>query len=111
MENPPVKSYLALAALPILAACAQTPNSITPVSLGNAFAGIDCATASNALVAEQQSLAALSSKQKGAVVGDAVGVLMLGVPVSSLVGADHEGEIAASKGKILAYEARLTTCH
>ena len=41
---------------------------------------------------------------------DAVGVFLIGVPVSSLTGGDVSGHIAASKGKILALEARMTGC-
>jgi hypothetical protein len=62
------------------------------------------------LIAEQQTLASLSAAQQSAVTGDAVGVFLIGVPMSSLSGGDKEGAIAASKGKILALEARLVTC-
>ncbi len=102
--------YFALAALPLLAACAQGPGSIAPVSMGNAFATLDCAQAVRDLQAERQTLAALESKQKSAVVGDAIGVFLIAVPVSSLTGNDVSGQIGASKGKVLALEARASTC-
>lgn len=105
-----MKFTYALAALPLVAACAQNPASIAPVSMGNAFAALPCQQAAADLTAERQALAALESKQKGAVAGDAVGVLLLGVPVSSLSGGDVSGHIAASKGKVLALEARASTC-
>ncbi len=105
-----MKSYLALAALPVLAACAQSPASIQPVSMGNAFASVSCAQARADLNVERQSLAALEAKQKGAVVGDAVGVLLIGVPVSSLTGSDRAGAIGAAKGKVIALETRLASC-
>jgi len=105
-----VKFIYALAALPLVAACAQSPASIQPVSMGNAFAAIPCEQAKLDLTAERQALAALESKQKGAVVGDAVGVFLIGVPVSSLTGNDRAGAIAASKGKILSLEARVMEC-
>jgi hypothetical protein len=44
------------------------------------------------------------------IIGDAVGVLLIGVPISSLSGSDKEGLIAASKGKIIAMETRLRSC-
>ena len=53
---------------------------------------------------------ALSAAQKKAVSGDAFGVFLIGVPVSSLNDKDKEGAIATSKGKILALESRLLTC-
>lgn len=93
-----------------LAACAQNPASIAPVSMGSAFASYDCRAASADLAAERQSLAALESKQKGAVAGDAIGVFLIGVPVSSLTGGDVAGHIATSKGKIIALEARVAAC-
>ena len=101
--------------LPILAfagliACAQSPGSIAPVSMGNAFANISCAEAGTMLEQERQTLAALESAQQGAVIGDALGVFLLALPVSSLTGGDREGEIATSKGKVVALEARLASC-
>jgi len=42
--------------------------------------------------------------------GDAVGVFLIGVPVSSLSGSDKEGLIATSKGKVTALETRLLRC-
>ena len=62
------------------------------------------------LVQERQTLAALESRQRSAVTGDAVGVFLLGVPVSSLSGNDVSGSIGASKGKVIALENRLLTC-
>jgi hypothetical protein len=44
------------------------------------------------------------------VAGDAVGVLLIGVPVSSLTGGDVSGQIALEKGKIAALDARLLSC-
>lgn len=105
-----MNKYLVFAALPLLAACAQSPASIQPVSMGNAFAAVSCQQARADLTAERQALAALESRQKGAVAGDAIGVFLIGVPVSSLTGGDVAGHIAASKGKVLALEARLASC-
>ena len=99
-----------LAALPLIAACAQSPSAIAPVSMNGAFDHMNCQTAVDALAAERQTLAALESKQKGAVAGDAIGVFLIGVPVSSLSGGDVSGHIGASKGKVLALEARVAGC-
>lgn len=94
----------------LVSACAQSPNAIEPVSMGNAYANISCKQASTALAQERSKLDALEQKQRGAVAGDAFGVLLIGVPVSSLAGADVAGEIATSKGKVIALEARLASC-
>lgn len=105
-----MKHLLPLAALPLIAACAQSPNSIQPVSFGNAFAGVSCHQAAADLNAEREALAALEAKQRSAVTGDALGVFLIGVPVSSLTGGDVAGQIAASKGKVISLEARLASC-
>lgn len=102
--------FAPLAALPILAACAQSPSAIAPVSMNGAFDHMQCQQAANTLAAERQTLAALESKQKGAVAGDAIGVFLIGVPMSSLTGGDVSGHIASSKGKVLALEARVSGC-
>ena len=103
-------TILPILAVAGLAACAQSPGSIAPVSMGNAFANISCTDARTMLDQERQTLAALESAQQGAVVGDAIGVFLLALPVSSLTGGDREGEIATSKGKVVALEARLASC-
>lgn len=93
-----------------LAACAPGPDAIRPVSMGSAYAGITCRQAANMLAVERQTLAALEDKQRGAVVGDAISVFLIGVPVASLTGGDVQGELSTSKGKVLALEARLFGC-
>lgn len=101
----------AIIALPLLAAaCAQSPGSIKPVNMGNAFAAVDCTTAAAEHRQEKAVLADLEDKQRGAAMGDAIGVLLLGVPTASLTGGDKAGDISASKGKLLALEARLASC-
>ena len=101
---------LTTALIASLAACAKSPDAIVPVSMGDAYASMSCANAQDALYREQSTLASLSAAQSNAVAGDAVGVLLIGVPVSSLSGSDKEGLIAASKGKIIAMETRLRSC-
>ena len=105
-----IKILSTIAVLSLLAACAASPDSIAPVSMGNAYDATSCQQTAIMLANERQTLANLEGKQKGAVVGDAVGVFLIGVPVSSLTGGDVSGHIAASKGKILALEARMTGC-
>lgn len=100
---------LTLAAL-TLAACAKGPDAIAPVSMTGAYDHLSCARAAETLTAERANLAALSAKQKSAVTGDAIGVFLIGVPVSSLAGEDNEGAIATSKGKVLALEQRAERC-
>lgn len=98
-----------LAALALaLAGCAKNPDAIAPITMpANAYGGLTC----EQLAAEHQrssaALAAVSEQQKQAATGDAVGVFLLGVPVSSLSGADKEGLVALHKGEIVAIEGAM----
>ena len=105
-----MKKIAIIAAAATLAACAQSPDAIAPASMGNAYAGVTCNDAAAMLQQEQANLATLSSKQRSAATGDAIGVFLIGVPVSSLTGGDVAGHIATSKGKVMALEARLAGC-
>jgi len=49
--------------------------------------------------ADRQRLAIVSNQQSKAATGDALGVFLIGVPVSSLAGNDNETEIAILKGR------------
>jgi hypothetical protein len=91
-----------------LAACAKNPDAIAPITMPvNAYAGLSC----EQLVTEHQrssaALFAVSQQQKQAATGDAVGVFLIGVPVSSLSGADKEGLVAQHKGEIVAIEGAM----
>lgn len=60
--------------------------------------------ASNTSIVFPSALVQLSADQRQAATGDAVGVFIIGVPVSSLTGADKEGMIAQKKGEVIAIE-------
>lgn len=100
---------LAVLLLCLLSACAKGPDAIVPISMGNAFANVPCRDAAAMLATERNQLTALSGAQRSAATGDAIGVFLIGVPVSSLSGADKAGEIATSKGKVIALENRVAT--
>jgi hypothetical protein len=90
----------------MVASCAKRPDAIAPASIPfEAYTGQSCDELALALIAEKQNLAALSSSQNSAATGDAVGVFLIGVPLSSVSGGDQEGNIAVSKGKVQALEA------
>lgn len=105
-----MKHLTALAFLPLIAACAQSPDSIAPVSMAGAYDHMSCQQAINTLAAERQTLAALETKQRSAVAGDAIGVFLFAVPLSSISGGNVSGQVAASKGKVLSLEARAARC-
>lgn len=105
------KAWLAVAAF-ALAACAKNPDAIAPIAMPvNAYFGLTC----DQLVTEHQrssaALAAVSQQQKQAATGDAVGVFLIGVPVSSLSGGDKEGLVAQHKGELVAIEGAMRSQH
>nr|WP_316653984.1 hypothetical protein [uncultured Gellertiella sp.] len=99
------KSVL-LFALPLLiVGCAKRPDAIVPVDIPMAAYGNEsCKGLAREMISEQNKLAALSKAQNNAANGDAFGVFLIGVPMSSTFGGDKEGELAVSKGKIVALE-------
>lgn len=104
------KLALACAMAASVSACAQQPRSITAVSMAGSYDKLSCRKTSELYEQEAAKVPALVSQQKSAVAGDAIGVFLLAVPVSSLTGGDVEGEIATTKGKLIALETRLQQC-
>ncbi|MEM7073793.1 MAG: hypothetical protein AAF484_01825 [Pseudomonadota bacterium] len=94
----------------LLGACAQQPANIDPIPVGEAYVSTKCAEAQQMLVSERELLDELSKQQETTAAGDAMGVFLIGVPVSSVYGEDVSAEIATSKGKVMALEARVTSC-
>ncbi|MBZ9600279.1 hypothetical protein [Phyllobacterium chamaecytisi] len=70
----------------LLSGCATPPGRIQPL-----------AYASNCPPNAAQQLAAFSSVQQSAATNDALGVFLIGLPVASMSGGDHEAEIAHLK--------------
>lgn len=105
------RTALIAALIPVAAAvagCARNPDAIAPVAMPvNAYSGLSC----DQLVAEHRqssaALAAVAAEQKQAATGDAVGVFLIGVPVSSLSGGDKEGLVAQRKGEVVAIESAM----
>lgn len=91
-------------------ACTPRPDSIAPVSMTGAFDQMSCSQAKTNLNAERVKLAALEKQQNAAATGDAIGVFLILVPVSKLTGGDVAGEVATSKGTVLALEQRVASC-
>lgn len=77
-----------LTTLLVMASCATHPDRIEPV----AQAGASCTEA------DRKRLAELVAEQRRAANTDAFGVLMIGLPIGSMNGPDHEDEIARLKG-------------
>lgn len=72
-----------------------------------AYSNLDCQALAREYLKEQASLSAVSKQQHDAATGDAVGVFLVGVPMSSTFGGDKEGQVAVAKGKVNAIEANM----
>lgn len=102
------KIVIAVALAACVTSCAKRPDAIVPVDIPMAaYQNDNCQSLAQELVKEQTNLASLSKQQNSAATGDAVGVFLVGVPLSSAAGGDKEGQIAVTKGKINAIEASL----
>jgi len=95
-----------LAVLAVVAGCAKRPDSIAPAAIPmEAYAQMECNMLNADLAKERETLTVLSRAQNDAATGDAFGVFVIGVPISSVAGGDKEGLIAVSKGKVQAMES------
>lgn len=104
------KITISLAALSLLglSGCAKRPDAIVATDIPMAaYTNYTCKELADELVKEQTNLAAVSKQQNQAATGDAFGVFLLGVPASSALGGDKEGQVSVSKGKVNAIESAL----
>ena len=89
-----------------IAGCAKNPEAIVPMSMpANAYTGLSCGQLNTEFQKSAGSLHGVEVQQRQAVAGDAFGVFLIGVPVSSLTGADKEGAVAQHKGEVIAIQA------
>jgi hypothetical protein len=91
-----------------ISACAKQPEQIAAVNVGgDAYARSSCSQLLAERTTISQELENLSAKQKTAANGDAWGVFLLGLPLSSMSGGDQEAMIAVAKGKVQAIDRQL----
>jgi hypothetical protein len=83
-----------------LPACATPPSRIEAAAIpATAYAGRSCGQLAADAATVAAELAEAEKKQRDAVAGDTFGVLMIGLPMSSIVGADNETAVAVAKGR------------
>ncbi|MTH96423.1 hypothetical protein [Roseibium sp. RKSG952] len=100
--------FLLLGVSALLAGCAKGPDAIAPTPIPiAAYSSDSCKSLANQLTSERSTLASLESQQRSAQTGDAVGVFLIGVPLSSVSGGDKEGELSVAKGKVQAMELAM----
>lgn len=99
---------LAFVAIVALSACAQQPENISAIEVaGDPYRGYSCRQLSAEKLKITQELASASAAQKKAADGDALGVFLLGLPLSSMSGGDKEATIAIAKGRINELDTKL----
>jgi len=100
-----VKYFAVALAVAAATSCAKRPDAIVPVDIPMAaYTGQSCAALKSVMAKEKAILHAVSKQQHDAANGDAFGVFLIGVPMSSTFGGDKEGQVAVSKGKVQAIE-------
>lgn len=103
-----VQFLVVVAAAATVCGCAKRPDAIVPAEVPMAaYTGQECGALDTEIARERATLAALSKAQHDAATGDAFGVFLIGVPMSSTFGGDKEGQVAVSKGKVQAIEAAM----
>lgn len=102
------KPIVALGLSLLAGACAQDPKSIAPsyVSTHN-YRGLGCGQMRDELVRIDSALVTASKQQSDARTGDVVGILLLGLPVSTLSGSNIAPQVASLKGQKETLEMRL----
>lgn len=95
-----------------LASCASRPDSIAPAAVSaNEYQGLSCSEITSLLAEKRESLREAERQQNRAATGDAVGVFLVLLPVSTVFGGDNEGVVAQYKGEVLALERAMgMTC-
>lgn len=100
-----VKKIVLAVTLIALSACAKKPDQIAATNIGDsAYRGQSCQQLNQAKTKIRHDLDNLSAAQKSAATGDAWGVFLLGLPLSSLSGNDREAAISVAKGHVQAIE-------
>jgi hypothetical protein len=97
----------ALSAL-IVAGCATRASEVAPTSISAfEYNYLGCQEARAELNSARQREFALTRKQNNAATTDAAAVFLFALPLGSVFGADHEGELAQAKGEVLALDRRV----
>lgn len=103
-----MKIQLTLCAVVLaISACAKNPDKISAIAVaGEPYARMSCAQLAAEKLKVEQELESVSAEQRNAATTDTIGVILTGVPISSLTGGDQEAAIGVAKGRIQAIERR-----
>jgi hypothetical protein len=99
---------LSLAVLVALSSCAMPPASIKPIAADDrAYAGLSCEELRTERGQVSADLDSISDRQTNRMMGDAVSTMVVGVPVSKVLGEDLSAQIAVNKGKVIAMDKAI----
>jgi hypothetical protein len=104
-----MKLYLLMPVIALaVSACAKRPDAIVPADIPMAaYTNFSCEQLGQEMIKEQTALSAISKAQNDAATGDAFGVFLIGVPMSSTFGGDKEGQVSVAKGKVQAIQSAM----
>lgn len=92
----------------MLAGCAKAPESIAPSYVSEIpYQSYSCQQLGQERARLQAAYAVAAEAQEGARTGDALGVIFLGIPTSSLSGGNIAPEIANLKGQMVAVDRTI----
>lgn len=104
-----MKIPAAIGAVLMLAACATAPGDIPPAPFDDAgYRSMSCPTLMAAEIATSDELTNLSTAQSDKRTGDAIGLLTIGLPISSIGSESIVDRIALTKGRKAAIAALVS---
>ncbi|MEP3892485.1 MAG: hypothetical protein ABJN52_00590 [Litorimonas sp.] len=99
---------IAFVGLVALSACAKSPENIGAIPVaGEPYARFSCAQLAAEKLTVSQQLEVISAEQRNAQSTDTIGVLLIGLPISSISGNDQEAAIGVAKGRLQALDQRI----
>lgn len=97
------KTLIIAACAIAVSACAKNPEDVVAADLGpNAFLNFSCSNLAKQELTVKQNIENLSAAQRSARSNDTLGVILIGVPVSSMSGNDQEAQLSVAKGQLQA---------
>jgi len=97
-------------AVMMLAGCAKAPSSIAPSYVSEVpYQSYTCKQLGEERLRLEQAYATTAKAQEDARTGDAWGVILIGMPTSSLSGGNVASEVASLKGQMVAVDKTIIT--
>lgn len=95
----------------LIAACAPQPSSVVPTTIPSGiYAGMTCDQVRFEMDRVTAQHGTLIRNQRTAATLDAFAVLFTAMPLATMSGADSQGDLSISKGRLLALEAAARHC-